>query len=358
MYHYQNKMNDTEANNIKDSETQKLTTTVKGIVLEKPQDVVKVAVHRYMKYLIYFMTFGGAACIFGAMLFYYLSLSTNVLLTIDGLSECSSSSEIVSFPQLNQETYFSPLLFVNGEEVEQLYAYSYFSACGSSSSIIPTYTSADNSQYATLVGTFKNNAALESMQVFLVGNPYSGNIYASYEYSYSNRSNDLSGTDDAFSDSVTNPSGCFQLTCKLGIIPYFNSSSNSTNKGTPTSVLNTGDTFQYMQIIGTMSISEQTISAQCSVSIYGQLVPYYSISKSVQPTGIYKCTVPEKVASAVGSAVALTMSTLNILTMVGILLLLWYGGGIEGAYHFLTKGGVFSMKSIKTQINDSDDQQP
>jgi len=156
-------MSDSNVNNNIELESQtsdkvKLTSIVNSaIVYEEPKATVMVAVHPYMKYFMYFIIFGGSICIFGAMLNYYLSQSTQTLVASDQLSQCSSSAQIISFPPLNQVDYFSPLLFVNGEELEQLYAYASFSACAFSSANIPTFSSANNSQYFFIDGTFSES---------------------------------------------------------------------------------------------------------------------------------------------------------------------------------------------------------
>jgi len=100
-------------------------------------------------------------------------------------------------------------------------------------------------------GTFAENG-YDSMEVFLAGKPYSGLIYASYGLNSSTLWND----DDFYKARQT---GCFELTCKLGITPYFESTYNTSEKESPPSVINTDGKLPYIEVIGSMTISEQTV---------------------------------------------------------------------------------------------------
>ena len=327
-------------------------TSSAKIVSEKPAEVLKVKVHPCLKYGVLGLIFSGVFGVFLGMFLYYKEKTTHVLVSANQLKQCSESSQIYAFPALDQTGFLSPLLSDVGGNyaATQLYAFANFSTCALSYTTgLPNFRSTGESQ---AYQTTQLSSSLQSIAVGLAGNPYNRSI--EYEVSYNDGKswhiqNSTGGWYEPFGDDYyeSTPTHCFELLCDISLHPPWSSFGDSGFNLYPMPVVGNSSEAPYLEVIGTLTTQNRTVTAQCSVSLYGQLIPYFTISKSAQPSGVYECTIPENTASALSQALSMATTSISVFTQFFIMILLLTGIGIKGTYEYLSKGGLLSLDGIE-----------
>jgi hypothetical protein len=97
-----------------------------------------------------------------------------------------------------------------------------------------------------------------------------------------------------------------------------------------------------IELIAHVDKSGNSIYASCSASICGMPLLYYSTSNTIQPTGIYQCTVPNSRLTALSSAFANSLVTSRGLLIITMCSTAIYMLGFQGFVDYAWTGGKLS----------------
>lgn len=108
----------------------------------------------------------------------------------------------------------------------------------------------------------------------------------------------------------------------------------------------------YIEVIGSMLITTSgqtsTVTGQCALSIYGSLLPFFSSSRSSQPSGVYECELSHSAASSLSQAASLAMSSFSIISVVCIVGVIVWRVGFNDAYTYFLRGDAMTMDFFRT----------
>ena len=158
------------------------------------------------------------------------------------------------------------------------------------------------------------------LTINFVGDPFTGEIYTSFGGS-------------EFDDDV-GTEHCFRLKCSIDVV-------NSEAYRYPMPTIGNSAVAPYIEVIGSMLITTSgqtsTVTGQCALSIYGSLLPFFSSSRSSQPSGVYECELSNSAPSSLSQAASLAMSSFSIISVVCIVgVIVWRVG-----FNDRTVGGKF-----------------
>lgn len=316
-------------------------------VIAHPKTTPKLQATLSVKLALYVCVGIGSFGIFLLSYFLYRGQSQTVLVDGSQLAQCSTSEQIYSSPPMRQGAeVFVQAYDANSNLFKVFNFYAEWTACDAG------YIGSEVSEVFV--------PAVAQMCSYLRWDHYCPNYPHMDYYSYpfgvdltvdgktSQISQTRSGvtevidTDDAFIVNRTDTNPCFNLVCSQG--PQYNSSGGMLPAPNWKTLVNTncavGDPHQnFLEVIGVINVRPNGVSATCSAVICGQVIQVYQISQTVQPSGVYRCTIDNSVANSISSSFSNTLVGYNLLTLLCMTLFVSLSLGCFGMIKFIRRGG-------------------
>jgi hypothetical protein len=250
-----------------------------------------------------------------------------------------------SIPKMNQYNFISPYVIDTNEQITipNYYFQGNFSSCplSSKSSSFSFVTTAVSYAINLNYGYFNYYTQGINEYVILEATDNNSTNYGAYYFQFGGESPQSPSPAPGHSPiPLIDP--CFTLICSGGTnVPPAASIVSLYN--TPL-VVDTSDSNQ-VGVTGILIVDGTTISASCVANIYGALIPYFSVSKSVQPSGVYECTIDNSVVSSLSTSLSFCLSAYTgfIQIAAAFVILLHLGPDI---IIYLLDGGRLTMESI------------
>jgi hypothetical protein len=321
-----------ETNNIPSS---RLST----VRVEKAKDAHEITIaDNKITFGRYAIVVAGVIAIFIASYVTYRQESTQVLVVPSQISQCSDYEELYSFAPVYSDDYslFHASGFTSANEgfnEAYLVLSSTYNITGNSQKFSFAQSSSGCKMSQPFVNYSMNGNRDNSLYMTFYGK-YDGNISTGSTYcvssGYENSADGMprwNGTDYDFEliCHVYNPGGQPQT-----VNEYLDISVNCSGKN------------PNIELIAHVAKSGNSIYASCSASICGTPLLYYSTGNTIQPTGIYQCTVPNSRLSSLSSAFANSLVANNGLLIITMCSIAIYALGLRGFIDYAWNGGKLS----------------
>ena len=300
-------------------------------------DLVIVTGKKKMKILYIFLFLISVAAVFVGSMFVYIAQTTDILATRDQLSQCSKYSAIYAFPNISRNVEY-PIDFY--DQSTNRYSYAWVSASFKSCEI----ADANEKTKFQQGNVFAAAKALYPLvypyyiQTKMWADPFVPLVNGSKN---SCQRTPLDRRYNCLNQVI--PATCFQLECKMSLIPLYNSASSTYLGNGYRGLFITGSSTplgnNLHAIGGNLIIQNTSVEALCAFESLGNTFQYFNIESSLAPSGVFKCTIRNSLLNAVGSSLAIALTASSFFPYLFALLILFYLVGIPKTYVYVLSGG-------------------
>ena len=297
----------------------------------------------YGKYFIYgnyVLLYAGVIVVFILAILLFLRQSTDVLVSSDKLSQCSNSSQIYTFPPTDRQALMGIAIY-DADTNQQSIAYytASWSGCG-----IDQVNSSTRFPAAGI-----SRGMEKTFNPFEIGvDAYVDTEGHGYRCISQHDSEILAITDGSCLNPLGTytPNPCFKLTCSGGTkSPSLLKEMPNFEYGLVKVTVHSYNS-PYFAVVGSIIVFNKTVQASCMASVYGQAISYFSVSYSIQASGVHQCKVDETVVAALSSSFSYVMTAHQGLGVALAVLLVLYKLGPGGTLKYFMGGGKFTLEAL------------
>jgi hypothetical protein len=287
---------------------------------------------RLLRYTGYTLTYLCAALIFAASYLSYIKLDTDLIVLQNQRHQCSMSEQAFSFAKKAQLNYYIAGGIDTGTSNlgnQQYWLFANFTACSLSDTkpfnFIPAQSQCQGYGDYSEFKVSQKKTISTSLVADPMG-PRAGDIYTN-DYMYCGEGYIPNPIWEAEADP------CFTITCTLNNqeVEGFDRSYNQPSTVDCANAV-TGDDLYLTSIL---RVSDDSVYASCSASICGTTLTYFQTSSTIQPLGVYTCTIPADMFTTLSLAFANALTAIQFVGMLTKSSILMYTLGLQDVVGYL-----------------------